>query len=41
MAVLTVNDDVCMRAEKFARQEERTREEIVNEAIDTYLKRKA
>ncbi|MDR2577471.1 MAG: ribbon-helix-helix domain-containing protein [Chitinispirillales bacterium] len=43
MAVLTatVKDDVFFKVEKFAREAERPRDEIVDEAIDSYLKRAA
>ncbi|MDR3012356.1 MAG: hypothetical protein LBU70_04010 [Chitinispirillales bacterium] len=40
MAVLTVDDDVLIRAEKFAKKEDLSREEFVNRAIDIYLREK-
>jgi len=40
MAVLTIEDNVMLAVEKFAEKEERSRDEIVNEAIEAYLRRK-
>jgi predicted transcriptional regulator len=37
MAVLTVEDEVYVKVEKFAKQEDRNREEVTSEAI-TLLK---
>ena len=39
MAVLTVTDERFQAVEEFALKVERTREDIVNEAIDRYLRR--
>ena len=41
MPTLTVTEDRLREVDKFAEKEERSREEIVNEAIDAYLRKKA
>jgi hypothetical protein len=41
MAVLTVRDERLREVEEFARIVERSREDIVDEAIDNYLRDKA
>jgi predicted transcriptional regulator len=39
MATLTIDDDVAMKADEFAKQAEMSRENIVDEAIDIYARR--
>jgi len=41
MAVLTVTDERFQAVEETAIKESKTREEIVDEAIDLYMRRKA
>ncbi|MDR2971492.1 MAG: hypothetical protein LBU83_06135 [Bacteroidales bacterium] len=41
MAVLTIEGEVLLKVEEFAKQEARPREDVVYEAITAYLKRKA
>jgi len=40
MATLTVNDDIVLKVDEFAREEERSREDIVSQAIEVYLLKK-
>jgi predicted transcriptional regulator len=41
MAVLTITDERLRAVDEFARIESRTRDDVVDEAIDKYLKRKS
>jgi len=40
MATLTVADDRLLEVDEYAKEEERSREDIVNEAITLYLRKK-
>jgi len=40
MATLTVTDDRLRQLDEFAKEESRTRENVVDEAIDEYLSEK-
>jgi metal-responsive CopG/Arc/MetJ family transcriptional regulator len=40
MATLTVADDRLLEVDEYAKNEERSREDIVNEAISLYLRKK-
>jgi len=39
MATLTLADDKLRRVDEFAKKKERSREEVVDEAIDMYLRK--
>jgi len=41
MATLTVTDERLSEVDEFAKSEERSRDEIVDEAIDFYLRQKS
>ncbi|GBU23265.1 hypothetical protein R80B4_03182 [Fibrobacteres bacterium R8-0-B4] len=40
MATLTIDDEVVLKVDEFAKEEARSREEVVSQAIEVYLLKK-